>query len=94
MFDLKYKDRVTIKKWLGVNGSRTLKFSLKGKRWRLLRVISRATKNILKGSSCTERSLSTNFNARFIIETIDSPEITIHLFNEGLNFNLTTLLVK
>ena len=55
---------------------------------------SRVVKNVLNGSSCTERPLSTSFSDRFVILTIDSQELTIHGLDGGLNFDLTPLLVK
>ena len=89
MFRLKYKYCVPVKKWFIVNGFTPLMSSFKGKWWRLLKVNSRATKNVLSGSSCTEQSLSTNFSDCFIVETIDFQELTIHELDGGLNFDLT-----
>ena len=94
MFELRYKDCVPIKERLSVNGSRPLWSSRKGKSWRLLTVNSRETKNVLNHSSCPEGSLSTYFSDHFIIETIDSQEITIHGLDGALNSELTPLLVK
>ena len=94
MFGLKYKGRVPIKKWLGVNASRSLISSLKGKRGRLLRVNSTSIKNVLNNSSYTVQSLRTDFNDRFVSLTIDYQEPPIHELDGGLNFHVTPLLTK
>ena len=93
MFGLKYKGRVPIKKWLDVNSSRSLMSSLKGRRGRLLRVNSTSNKNFLNDSLYTGQSLSTDFNDRFVILTIDSQERPIHELDGGLNLSIKELSI-
>ena len=93
-FGLKSKGRVPIKIWLGVNASRSLISSLKGKRGRLLKVNSTSIKNVLNDSSYTGRSLRTDFNDRFVSLTTDSQEAPIYGLDGGLHFQVTPLLTK
>ena len=91
---MKYKGLVPIKKWLGVNASRSLISSLKGKRGWLLRVNSTSIKNVLNDSSYSGRSLRTDFKDCFPSLTMDSQEAPIHGLDGGLNFHVTPLLIK
>ena len=75
---LKYKGCVPIKKWLGVNASRSLISLLKGKRGRLSRINSKLIKNVLNDALYTGQSWRTDFNDCFVSLTIDSQEPPIH----------------
>ena len=79
---------------MGVNASRSLISSLRGKRGWLLKVYSTSIKNVLNDSSYTGQYLRTDFNDRFLSLTIDSQGPPIQVLDRGLSFHVTFLLIK